>query len=143
MAKGWSGTTDEAGSAILGATFWKPGTKLLGVYVRRFETNLSTNEKATCYEFLLAQPSMLEVIVDGKGRLVAEGTEGAKKKKIDRFAMGALTGWLMAIQALEAKGFDGFKSRDRVIIECTGVEPAPPNSGQSDMPKFTLSVERD
>lgn len=136
MRRSWKSTTgtidEQTGkletTPILGAPFWKPGVKVMGLYVRSFQTGVGE-----CYEFLAGTP--FKVLLDQNGRVAATGQE----KIISRFAMGALTGFEIAVQRLD--GFQNWQYGDQMILECTGFQKAQVE-GQSDMPMFNLEVSR-
>jgi hypothetical protein len=89
----------------------------------------------------LVSPKELTTKVNEQNRIAKDG-EASKEVKITSFAMGALTGYEMAIQALMHKGFDGkFQYKDAVIIKCTGIDPAQ-GPGMSDMPMFEITITR-
>lgn len=93
-----------------------------------------------CHQFVCDDPKVIEIKVNAKGKVDLEnGTE----KKLDKFAIGALTGFEMALDALDIAtngAFKSFQRHDKVNIECTGVQEALP--GQSPMPEFKVIVER-
>lgn len=108
------GTTQDAASPILGAKFWKKGTKIEGTVLRSFDT-----ENGACFEIELRKP----VTVDGK-----------QEKKV---SIGAMKGFTMA---LNASGLESLESRDRVIIECTGSTATDKGNPRVD---FAVTVDRD
>ena len=131
--KASSGQVDEATgrfetTPILGAPFWKPGIQVQGIYVRSFETAVGH-----CHEFMAATP--VKVLLDAEGKVSATGHE----KTITRFAMGALTGFEMALQRMD--GFPGFNYGDQVVIVCTGFQKSE-NAMRSDMPTFDVEISR-
>lgn len=83
-------------------------------------------------------PKTITVKLDSKGRFDEKG----KEKAIDKFSVGALTGFQMAMDALEAADatFGGFRRHDIVKIECVGTVKG--ENGQSDMPEFTIMIDR-
>jgi hypothetical protein len=139
MPRTAAGTTAEASSVILGAQFWKPNTKLTGIYVRSFPTKLQDGTVSECHQFLCMMPEVIEVPTNGKGRV---DYKDGKPTKVDKFAIGALTGIEMALDALRvnAPWFRSFEMRDKVTFSCTGVQPG--ENGNSDMPEFLIEVER-
>jgi len=61
--------------------------------------------------------------------------------KCDRFSVGALKGWEMALENLQTMGWPGqFRQGQYVRITCTRVEPAR-EANQSDMPYFNVDVQ--
>lgn len=84
-------------------------------------------------------PQTITINVNENGKWVPDG-EG-KPLVIDKFAIGALTGFEMALDALKMKGFERLQTRDKVHIECTGITRAK-ERGMSDMPEFLVRVER-
>lgn len=139
MPKRAAGSTAEASSVILAAQFWKPETIITGIYIRSFPTRLQDGQVSECHQFLCAIPEVLEVPVNDKGRT---DFRNGKPTKVDKFAVGALTGIEMAIDALRvnAPWFSKFEMRDKVTFHCTGVQPG--QNGNSDMPEFIVEVER-
>ncbi len=128
-----TGTIDETTgrletTPILGAPFWRVGVKVAGVYARSFTTAVGE-----CYEFMAA--NTFHVMIGPDGKVAEKGIE----KAVTRFAMGALTGFEIAMQRLD--GFEGFKYGDQVVIECNGFQKSQ-IEGQSDMPLFKLDVVR-
>jgi len=140
MRKTFSSTTGTIDAAtgklettpILGAPFWQVGIKVSGIYVRSFETGVGT-----CHEFMAAVP--IKVLVDGEGKIAPKGAKGAVEKTVTRFAMGALTGFEIAVQRLE--GFDAWRYGDQMVLECINIQAAQV-AGQSPMPMFKLDVSR-
>lgn len=59
--------------------------------------------------------------------------------KCDKFSMGALSGWEMALEDMRPQGFVNFKTGDYVTIECVGVQENS-NPEFSDMPQFRVSI---
>lgn len=100
------------------------------------------NEAGECFQFLCLNPSTITVPVDERGKL---DLENGKEMPIDKFAIGNLAGFDMALQVAMSKApwFKGFQMRDRVKISCIGIQKAQENSGNSDMPEFEIAVERD
>lgn len=92
----YKGKTEDAGSPILGATWWEKGKSITGRVVRSFQT-----ENGECYEVKLLKP--VEVKPVGK---------------TDRVSVGALKGFMMA---LSAAGLEKLKADDALMLECTGV----------------------
>lgn len=131
------GSTAEATAVILGAAFWEVGTKLTGAYLRSFPTRMSDGTEAECHQFLCLKPELIEVPLNDKGRL---DYDRGKNTKVNKFAIGALTGIQMALQVAESGGFRHFQPRDIVTIECTGIQPA--DNGLSPMPEFSVEIER-
>lgn len=79
--------------------------------------------------------SPLEVPLDENGKFNPNG----KPTKLEKFAVGNLSGIDMAIQDLKTQGFDFFRTSDYVTFECTEIQPAL-KFGNSDMPLFTVSI---
>jgi hypothetical protein len=139
MPRTASGSTAEASSVILAAQFWEEGTKISGIYVRSFPTKLQDGAMSECHQFLCAVPEVLEVPVNEKGRT---DYKHGKPTKVDKFAVGALTGIEMAMDALRvnAPWFGKFQRMDKVTFTCTGIQAG--ENGNSDMPEFSIDVER-
>jgi hypothetical protein len=108
------GKTQDAQAPMLGAAWWKKGTKIEGIISRSFET---TN--GLCYEVLLAKPATVN---------------GKPEKKV---AIGNLAGLKMA---LNAAGLDSFESGDKISLVCVGMTPG--KSGQSPRVDFDLVLDR-
>ena len=134
------GRTEDAGSIILGAEFWKQGTELKATFLRSFVTKLDRGETGECFQFLLQEPSTLDVPVDDNGKFFADGK---KMLNVDKFAIGALKGFMMALQSLQESTpwFSTFQRGDLVTITCTGVQE-PSQHGYSPMPEFEVKVDR-
>lgn len=134
-----AGTTAEASSVILAAQFWKPETKITGIYVRSFPTKLPDGQVSECHQFLCMIPELIEVPVNDKGRT---DYKLGKPTKVDKFAVGALTGMEMALDALRvnAPWFKSFEMHDKVTFNCTGITAG--ENGNADMPEFLIEVER-
>lgn len=81
----------------------------------------------------------MEVEIDEQLKVVPKGK--GKTIRVDRFAMGALTGFEMALQDAAAKGFESFKYGDQLSIECVGMQKAE-QDGYSDMPEFKVDIFR-
>jgi len=139
MPRTAAGTTAEASSVILAAQFWKPQTKISGIYVRSFPTKLQDGSVSECHQFLCAKPEVIEIPTNEKGRV---DFKNGKATKVDKFAVGALTGIEMALDAVKvnAPWFRQFELRDKVTFTCTGVQAG--QNGNSDMPEFLIEVER-
>jgi hypothetical protein len=84
---------------ILGADFFRKGVKIEGEVTRQFPT-----ANGICYEMRLKTP----VTVKGK--------------KAERVAVGALKGFIMALQVAGVPD-EKLLRDDKVIIECTGETP--------------------
>lgn len=93
-----------------------------------------------CSEFILVEPKRITVNTL-EGKLVPDGTPGATPAELDRFSIGNLAGWTMALDDMMAKGFDGLRYDDETTIECIGVQKAT-ERGKSDMPEFNVTVKR-
>jgi hypothetical protein len=135
MAKSFSGRTENAGSAILGAPFWQPGVKVTGTFTRSW---VSAN--GTCYEFM-APPNQPKVSasLDEKNRVVEKGSAGSQVKELDKFSVGALKGFEMALQDLAVQGVVP-TFRDLVEIECTGTQKN--DGGKDDTILFAIKITR-
>lgn len=134
------GRTSDAGSVILGAKFWKAGTIIKASFLRSFITKLDDGSSGECYQFLLDEPKTLDIHVDQFGRF----DEMAEKKiNVDKIAIGALTGFTMALQALQESTpwFSTFQRGDLVTINCVGIQD-PTQRGYSGMPTFEVQIER-
>lgn len=79
--------------------------------------------------------SPLEVPLDEKGRFDPSG----KPTKLEKFAVGNLSGIDMAIQDCKSQGFDFFRPSDYVTFECTEIQPAM-QQGRADMPLFKVEI---
>jgi hypothetical protein len=58
---------------------------------------------------------------------------------VDRWSIGALKGWEMALEDACTRGFHDFWVGCYVTVECVEIQPST-QEGQSDMPKFTVSI---
>lgn len=84
----------------------------------------------------------LKAWLDANGRVVSKGSPGASEREIDRFSIGALKGWEMALQDLAVQGIQGLEFRDNVEIECTGKQPSTDSTIKDDMVLFAVKVTR-
>lgn len=109
---------------ILGAKFWKKGTKIGGIMVREFPT-----QNGDCYEFALHQS--LKV----KGDLISPPETG--EITVKRVAVGAMKGFGMA---LAHAGVDKLQNGDNVTITCVGSHKY--KNQESDMVDFEVEVVR-
>jgi len=110
----FTGDSRNAQSPILGAEFWKKGTKIEGTVVRSFDT-----KNGTCYEVVTNKPV---------------NVNGEQQKKV---SVGALKGFQMALGDC---GLEQLEAGDKVIIEATGKT----ESGKgNDMVQFKLTVGRE
>lgn len=133
MVQQWASSTNEATATILGAKFWRVGKTIVGSFVRT-----RTAEIGVVSEFTCVSPASLSLLLDERGKLVEAG---GQVKSVDRFGIGSLTGFEMAVQGLQFRGFDGFKFGDKVKIKCTGERLPRPN--ESPMLEFSVEVKRD
>lgn len=93
-----------------------------------------------CHQFHCDEPKTLEIPLNEKGRF---DLDNGKMTHVDKFAVGALTGIEMALDAVMSNSngaFKGFQFRDRVTFKCTGIAPA--ERGQNPMPEFTITIDR-
>lgn len=138
--RGFHGNTRRTleSGCMLGAKWWQPGDKLAALFQRQFETRYGPG-----HEFLLVKPESLTVFIDEYGtsykKQPADDAKG-QDHQVTRFSLPPLAGFDMAIQDMMANGFDGLRFGDRVLIECTEIEPAK-KFGHSDMPIFDISVD--
>lgn len=92
------------------------------------------DKSAEICQFKCISPAVLTVpMVNGKYN------SNGEPQRCDRFAMGALSGWEMALDDMRSQGFRNFQPNDYVTIECVGVL-ASANPEFSDMPQFRVSV---
>lgn len=134
MVKNFSANTEEAGVPILGAEFWRIGERVGGIYVRSRES-----EVGIVHEFIAAYPAPFRVKINpSTGKI---DNQYGELKTIERFGMGALTGFEMCLQVLAFKGFQGFIYGDKVMIKCVGQRE--PKSGQSPMLEFSININRE
>lgn len=89
-----------------------------------------------CYEFLCMNPATITVPTL-LGKLDPQG----EPTTFDRFSIGSMAGFNMAMDVAKAEGFDDFRSKDVVQIECVGLIP-PTKLGHSPMVEFKLEIER-
>lgn len=94
MSKTFKGKSEDAGSPILGAEFWKSGVSIAGVVFRSFQT-----AHGECYELKLVNPVMLD---------------GVETREV---SIGALAGFKMA---LAAAGLERLFKGDALHITATG-----------------------
>jgi hypothetical protein len=69
--------------------------------------------------------------------------DNGKTTKIDKFSVGSMAGIEMALDVCrtQAEWFKEFQMHDLVTFECVGVRKSSKRD-QSDMPEFTITVER-
>lgn len=126
-------TTPEV-PAIPGIPPFKPGTTVKGAFIRSWMSTVGE-----CYEFvILPGEKKLSVYLDPAGRIVERGSQGGKDAEVDRYSVGALKGFMMALQNAQAEGYDGFRMRDIIEIEHTGVAKSDKYSGKDDMLQFEI-----
>lgn len=137
---GWVGTTRETmeNGAMLGGKWWKAGDEIACIFQRTFPTKYGEG-----HEFLLVKPQTVTVFVDEFGSTYKKQPEDntvGQDRQINRFSLPPLAGFDMAVQALQAAGFPGFRFGDRTSIKCIAVQTAT-EFGYSDMPEFEVSVD--
>jgi hypothetical protein len=88
----------------------------------------------TVNQFKFFEPEIMEIPVTN-GKYDANGT----LEKCDKFAMGALAGWEMALELLRDQGFRGFQVGDYVTILCTGIQQSSDRE-MSDSPNFEVWI---
>jgi hypothetical protein len=132
MARNFTGSTVNARAAILPAGFWRKGTRITGRYIRTYATVVD-GDTLEIHQFNALGD--VTAPLDDKGRFDPNG----KPTKLEKFAVGNLSGIDMAIQDLKTQGFDFFRTSDYVTFECTDVQPSM-KSGFSDMPLFSVSI---
>jgi hypothetical protein len=111
----FKGRTEDAEAPMLGAKFWKKDTVVVGVIERSFES-----EFGTCFVLRAVKP----IEVDGE--------------ETDRFCVGGMAGFKMALQAA---GLTGLRVNDRMWIKCTGMTPST-KPDQSPRVNFEVEVTR-
>lgn len=139
--KQYKGTTAGGGSVILGSLFWEKDKKVVGIYTRSWQSSVGE-----CYEFLTPPNTPKPIAwVDSTGRVVEAGDAGAQERPLEKFSIGALTGFQMAMQDMNSQlAMDGQKPlefRDQLTITCVGFQAAA-KRGNDDMPLFELELER-
>ena len=118
----FSGETRN-GAPILGAGFWKKGTKLTGVVTNTFET-----ANGVCYQLSL----MDEITVPGQFLFPKQDGKVTSRE----FAVGSLKGFEMALRAC---GCGELQVKDLVKIECIGLSDSGKGSPRVD---FKIDVTR-
>jgi hypothetical protein len=88
----------------------------------------------TVNQFKFFEPEIMEIPVTN-GKYDANGIP----EKCDKFAMGALAGWEMALELLRDQGFRGFQVGDYVTILCTGIQQSSDRE-MSDSPNFEVWI---
>lgn len=99
---------------------------------------MDDQQELLIHEFACVTPASLEVQLDQKGKVT---DRNGTMKKIDHFGMGAMKGFEMSLQALQFKGWDGFKVGDLMSVKLTGMRP-PDDPSQSPMAVFAVRVNR-
>ena len=111
----FKGRTEDAQAPFLNAKFWAKGKTVVGVVERSFDT-----ENGTCFVLHSLKP----IEVDGDDT--------------DRFSVGGMAGFRMALQAA---GVAGLRIGDKLYIECTGETPAV-KEGNSPRVNFAIELTR-
>ena len=93
-----------------------------------------------CHEFLAIPDAKPEAWLDATGRICEAGSVGATKNTLERFSIGSLKGFEMALQDLKTQGYN-FQFRDRVTIECTGHKDTG-DKNKDDMIMFSVTPSR-
>lgn len=98
---------------------------------------MSDGTSKEVFQFACHDPVVLEVPVDMAGRYNSKG----KPIEINKFSMGALTGFEIALAVLRSENpwFQDFTRGDIVRITCTGVKESD-KIGFSDMPEFLIEL---
>lgn len=91
------------------------------------------------YEFgiLPGQPKVT-VTLGKDGRVTEDGDSSGERVTLEKFSMGAMKGFEMALADLESQGIK-LQPRDKVTITCTGTQPSQKGD---DMVLFSLDIER-
>lgn len=76
--------------------------------------------------------------LDEKGRVTDSKTPGAKEVQLEKFTMGGLKGFLMALADLEGQGYK-MQFRDQLEIICTGVQQTD-DQNKDNMSLFEVNV---
>lgn len=130
MAK-MSGNTQDAAVPILKQAFWTKGTSLSGYVVRRFETSPEPGKVAMCIELKL--PKFLSV----DASLLSTSEKGLKgAQRLERIAIGEMTGLMMAINAA---GASHLQEGDVVDITCLGSTDTGKGNPRTD---FKIEIDR-
>lgn len=122
MGKTFRSKTEEGGP-ILGAEFFnKDGVSVQGIFQHSFPTKVSSEREKLCFAFVAVQP--FEAVIEGK------------KTTIKKYAVGAMKGFEMALQANEC---GEFQKGDVVKITRIGTTKTKHDSDRID---FDLVVDR-
>lgn len=113
--KVYRGRTEDAVAPFLNAKFWEKGKIVIGQIERSFET-----ENGTCFVLHSLKP----IEIDGE--------------ETDRFSVGGMAGFRMALQAA---GVTGLRIGDKLYLKCTGETPAI-KEGNSPRVNFEVEVTR-
>jgi hypothetical protein len=113
----------ENGSPIIGAKYWKKGTKIAGIVKGSFETSVGRAYNVSLLD---------EITVPGE--YLSPPSKGPQKGQ--EWSIGALKGFEMA---LRAAGCGDLQPRDRFVLVCTGTEKT--NKG-NDRVNFEIEVTR-
>lgn len=93
------------------------------------------------YEFIVLQGQpKIEATIGADGRVTEDGDGSGKKVTLDKFSMGAMKGFEMALGDLESQGVK-LQQRDKVTIKCTGFQENT-DSQKDDMVLFAIDIER-
>jgi hypothetical protein len=93
------------------------------------------------HEYVIIPPMpKIEVMIGRDGRITEDGDGSGKQVILDKFSMGGLKGYIIALQDLESQGIK-LSPRDRVTITCTGHQESLDNI-KDDMAQFTVEIER-
>jgi len=98
---------------------------------------MENGDSKEVFQFLCKDPEVLEIPVNQSGRYDQKG----KTIEIDKFSVGALTGFEIALEVLRSENpwFKDFQRGDIVRITCTGIKESE-KRGFSDMPQFEISL---
>jgi hypothetical protein len=79
------------------------------------------------------------------GRVVEEGSQGAVKTPLEKWSIGALKGFEMALQDLKTQGYT-FQFRDIVKVTCIGFQRqsgiGKTGAAKDDMIRFAIEPSR-
>src|SRR6266478_1505642 len=117
MGRSFSGSTAGASAVILASRFWREGTTLTGRFLRSYEAKMKDGSSAEVNQFKTFKPEILTVPMTN-GRY----DENGEPTKCDKFSIGALSGWEMALDDARIQGFTRFYAGDYVTVKCVGFQ---------------------
>lgn len=109
--------------------------------MREWYTTAKDGNKIIMHEFVvMGGMKKPEVTIDKNGRITEDGDASGTVKQLDKFSIGGLKGYLMALGDIESQG-NKLQQRDEVVISCVGVLEAT-SRDRDDMAQFEITINR-